>query len=429
LGVNTDSATNGIALSDTGAVAFVGTTSIYTGYGVGGGIRINTDLGNVTVGGVVLGSTITVSRNLGLDAHVGGISLTGTLLVPLMIDAELSVGGINLTAVIPFINYLDFEASVGGMAFDAALGATTNLSGALRVGGMTLIAGAPVFGVNLAVGGVKTTAELLSTRNLSGALNVGGMKLSAGEAFLGSLSADLVVGRVQLTAGLQISQSLSAALNTGGAQVTATEYSGGLLSGTVKVGREVFAMGLYEACYLSANLHVGGLGLYAMLFAAAKGDFETWVVNALTMGHSTYTNFGFNSLVQFQGQVLGASSSGIYVFDAENDAGTEIVGRISTLTTDMSATGMKICTRATLDCHGDGDAEVTLVAENLDDVEDKLESTDSVEIESPRTWRNERLRFGRGMKARYWHTRIELRGRVKVASLELTADSVSARVR
>ena len=61
-----------------------------------------------------------------------------------------------------------------------------------------------------------------------------------------------------------------------------------------------------------------------------NGAFTSWAVNTRTAAVSEYTNYEFNSFARLGQRYLGASSTGLYVLDGDDDAGTDIIGDIKT---------------------------------------------------------------------------------------------------
>jgi hypothetical protein len=55
------------------------------------------------------------------------------------------------------------------------------------------------------------------------------------------------------------------------------------------------------------------------------GTVTTWVVNTRTGGTTEYTNYNFNSFVRMGNKVLGASASGLFELNGDDDDGTPIL--------------------------------------------------------------------------------------------------------
>lgn len=130
--------------------------------------------------------------------------------------------------------------------------------------------------------------------------------------------------------------------------------------------------------------------------------FDTWAVNVKNAGHSTYTNFNFNSFFRLGASYYGCAADGIYILTGDDDAGTAIEA-IATFGASNLGTGKKKrmdsahpSIRAdevgtvSIGFATDGGALYAYTAAVSDDVLEPV-----------------RIKPGRGLSGRYWQ--IELR--------------------
>lgn len=130
--------------------------------------------------------------------------------------------------------------------------------------------------------------------------------------------------------------------------------------------------------------------------------FDTWAVNTKTAGHSTYTNFSFNSFFRLGTSYYGCADDGIYLLTGDDDAGAAIEAiatfGASNLGTDKEKRMDSAHPSVRADEAGtvsigfavDGGALYAYTAAVSDDVLEPV-----------------RIKPGRGLNGRYWQ--IELR--------------------
>jgi hypothetical protein len=69
---------------------------------------------------------------------------------------------------------------------------------------------------------------------------------------------------------------------------------------------------------------------FAVSFVFDGVPYSGYSLNAATKAITTYTNYPFNSMTTFNGQVYAASDEGLYQLGGDTDAGTPIVWRLRT---------------------------------------------------------------------------------------------------
>ncbi len=411
----------------------LGSVTLDVGIGIGGNLNVGAvtadvgfgfNVGCFYVGSISVGSAFLVGQNIRAAFSVGSIATTATLnnLVPNAASGAISVGSVTLAGDIVINGAEALNLSVGSVAVAAGFNSTNIASANLRVGSVTVVGGFPTIPGDLPVGSISMVVGFNFGNVLGGDLSLGSVT-TVGTLIVPIIAEGLLqVGRVTTDGTFVTSQNIFAALQVGSAQVSGVSQSGNVMFGNIQIGSISSTLDLLQSQILSAALSVGQVDVLARFSSSVSGNYEVWLINAKTLGLSTYTNYRFNSFAQFQGKVLAASDSGIYVCDAADDAGTQIEAHIETLTNDMGAETIKVANRGNVDCEGLGEIVVTAANETDD------ESSDTALLNYEDNQRqNRRLRFARGNKARYWRVKMDLFGQVKVASAELIADAVTKR--
>jgi len=130
--------------------------------------------------------------------------------------------------------------------------------------------------------------------------------------------------------------------------------------------------------------------------------YDTWVVNTKTGGHSTYTNYNFNSFFRLGGSYYGCAADGIYLLEGASDAGTAIEAAVTFGASNLGTDKTKRIDSAypMLRAEADGAVEMRFAVDGGDVyayqanvAEDTLEPV--------------RIKTGRGVSGRYWT--LELR--------------------
>jgi hypothetical protein len=110
---------------------------------------------------------------------------------------------------------------------------------------------------------------------------------------------------------------------------------------------------------------------------------------------STYSNFPFNSLAEFNGQYYAAAEDGVYrLFSSDTDQGQPIQATIRTLLFDFIKTNLKAFQTAYLGWTSSGDLYL------------KLRTTDQTGTLTETIYKVEsnasRVKIGKGLRSRYW---------------------------
>lgn len=143
---------------------------------------------------------------------------------------------------------------------------------------------------------------------------------------------------------------------------------------------------------------VGSLGLGD----ESSSGFTTWVVHPEIPAATTYNNFTFNSFATIGSRVFAANASGLYELTGDTDAGANIEAAVRTGLMELGATLLKQVTRAYLGYTSDGRLVLKTITT---DGGEKTERWYELE-ETAGAPREARVKFGKGVKARYWQFEV-----------------------
>lgn len=148
--------------------------------------------------------------------------------------------------------------------------------------------------------------------------------------------------------------------------------------------------------------------------------FKTITLNTRINAASEYTNFGYNSVCEFNGMHLVASESGIFAIAGDTDNSTKIVSKVKSGITDLDSTEYKRISQFYI--HGTMDSGLILSLTTEDGEERKYQVTQENE-------RVKVLRYltGRGVYSRNWQWGLE--GRFRVDQLAMEVESLPRRIR
>ncbi len=133
------------------------------------------------------------------------------------------------------------------------------------------------------------------------------------------------------------------------------------------------------------------------------GDFSVWSVNSDLIAATEYESYPFNSFAFSNRRYLAASADGIYELVGSNDDGTEIEAYVRTGLLDLGTTALKQVIRAYLGYTSDGRLLLkTFTTDGGQKIERWYELTDRTADAT----REARVKFGKGVKARYWQFEV-----------------------
>lgn len=133
------------------------------------------------------------------------------------------------------------------------------------------------------------------------------------------------------------------------------------------------------------------------------GDFSVWSVNSDLISATEYENFPFNSFAFSGRKYLAAAADGIYELTGEDDDGVEIDAYVRTGLLDLGTTALKQVIRAYLGYTSDGRL---LLKTFTTDGGQKIERWYELTERTADSTREARVKFGKGVKARYWQFEV-----------------------
>lgn len=152
----------------------------------------------------------------------------------------------------------------------------------------------------------------------------------------------------------------------------------------------------------TATISLPALQLLANGYASTDNDaYNIYTLNTNTAGLSSYSNFNFNSMTVFNGTALAAGDGGIYALSGTLDDTADITSNISLGIFDFESAQLKRVHELYFNYRSDGNLNVTVT---LDDNEQYLYQLDATGKDGIY---NNRLKLGRGLKARHWQIGIE----------------------
>lgn len=379
----------------------------------------------------------------------GGLTLPALALIAGIIPATSGDGDINLPA-------LTLAASADGIQLPALTLSATGVSG-------TVTAPAPLTG-ELILPALTLAATALAVTAGQGAITLPALTLAAYDGNRGAirlprlslaatgLSGTIGNGRVTLP---QLDLAGSGHTSTSG--VAAITLPPLVVAGTGQFGttgalraallRLTLAAHGVSGTVGSARLTLPVLTLDAaghtstsgsaditlpMLYVAATSSalpapataLSALVLETESTRLTTYSNFAFNSLAEFNGVCLGANADGIYALSGERDALAAIAATVRPGVTDFNEARLKRLTGAYVGYRADGELTLIVTTNEDDEYQYTLAPRQVAGLHPSR------VKLGKGAKARYFQLTLQNRdgGDFELNQLALDAQVLSRRV-
>ena len=145
--------------------------------------------------------------------------------------------------------------------------------------------------------------------------------------------------------------------------------------------------------YLQEILNEGFTFVTAFDF---DGDtYKGWVMNSENFSTTTYDNYDFNSMCEFNGNYYGAQTDGIYLLEGTKDVSTYITSTLRTGKMDFETSNLKTVTQAYLGFSGDGSLVLKVISD--DDLESWFELASSED-----GLHTDKIGLAKGQVGRYW---------------------------
>lgn len=166
----------------------------------------------------------------------------------------------------------------------------------------------------------------------------------------------------------------------------------------------VLSDGLVTAADLAAVLN-DSISLAATL-RIDNGEYIAWVLNAESAGLSRYTNYPFNSFACIGGKYFGATGSGIYSLDGDDDDGVPIQARLRLGLDALGSRLLKNVPEAFIGYTSSGTLLMRVITVD-DQTGKKIAALYKLAPRAAGTVRENRFKFGRGFRAVDWDFVIE----------------------
>jgi hypothetical protein len=126
-------------------------------------------------------------------------------------------------------------------------------------------------------------------------------------------------------------------------------------------------------------------------------NYQTYGVNIKNAALTQYTNFPFNHVVRFNGEVIAFTDSGAHLLGADNDNGTEINSVAELPPTDFNTSKMKRMPYIYVGVKTAAAMNVSVIADE----------TEVIASQTKFIGRTRRAKFARGVKSRYWAAKLQ----------------------
>jgi hypothetical protein len=219
-------------------------------------------------------------------------------------------------------------------------------------------------------------ASLVDSVVLSGAATNTMIAIAQVSETLALLSVATSIQQGQIDETMDLAQTIEARLTAMEQIVSAavfTDAATGLAIATVEVSEE-FELSDATTGLATLTAAINDGLRFSIGFVFDDTPVIALSMNAATRGLSSYSQFPFNSLAEFNGQYYGAADGGLYRLDGDTDAGDEIIWRIRTGMSNLGTGRNKA-----MDVHW-------------------YELTETAAV----TPRSRRLLVGRGLRSVYW---------------------------
>lgn len=143
-----------------------------------------------------------------------------------------------------------------------------------------------------------------------------------------------------------------------------------------------------------------GLEVLATFTLPDGTQYTAWVLHGDTRSFTSYSNFPFNSFCELAGHYYGATDTGLYLLEGDDDAGEPIEARVRGGLSDMGTGRLKRMQALYLGYRADGPLMLKVVTTS--DEGEKREDWYQLDAQPASVVREGRIKIGKGLKSRYW---------------------------
>lgn len=365
------------------------------------------------------------------------MTMSGSMDAPLALP-ELSVSGFGIANDAP-LPLPELAVDASGLAGTASDGDLALLALTADGDGLTGMLGSGAIDLPqlLAAGDSGAGADIALPELGLGASGFAGA-IGAGSALLPKLglSGDLRQdgegdGAVSISALTLDAAATSAAAIAGAVTLDGLVLDGVAFAGNTSVGSLTLPLwsvsaGGHSSVIGSATVMLPVLALDGVLVATVAAPVFTGVVlNTRTNAATTYSGGAFNSLCNFNGLVLAATSTGIVALTGDTDRGAQIDATLTSGVSDFKSDKLKRVIAGYAGYRASGDMELTLITDEHHETIYRIEPRQIASDIHP-----SRVKFGRGVSGLYWQWRLANKSGADFSldSLRLDAEVLSRRV-
>lgn len=255
--------------------------------------------------------------------------------------------------------------------------------------------------------GVQVEGELLTgslaTSGLLSlpAVDVSGLIVPSGVLVGGTIGVRLgVTGEILAGSVSEASPRLPAITVTGEILAGSLGHSGDLTLPGVRVAAEGYAVASIESGEIRIPVAVSGT-IFGPAVGAAAATGAALSLNTATLALTRYAGLAFNSFARVGDRVLAAGADGIHLLAGASDAGTAIDASFTTGHIDFGAKHEARLAALFVSYRTEGAMRITVRADDLASHTYLLDQSRGSGV-----YRN-RVKFGRGFKARYYQLTFE----------------------
>jgi hypothetical protein len=247
------------------------------------------------------------------------------------------------------------------------------------------------------------------------------LTLSATAFASGDGAGDITLAEWRVAASGEVS-----GVGAGAVQLATWTLRGTLDAGTISSGTLTLPLVSLSADGYADTVGVASVTLPLFTLAAAgvagmasvpAPVFTGIVLNTHTKAVSNYAGLAFNSLAQFNGLLLAATSGGIVALIGEDDDGSPIAAMLASGVSDLKAEQFKRVLAGYVGYAAGGDLELTMITDSHHEYVYALQPNQLAQEHAAR------VKFGRGVDGRYWQWRLANRLGADFALDALTLDA------
>jgi len=145
---------------------------------------------------------------------------------------------------------------------------------------------------------------------------------------------------------------------------------------------------------------------FGLRLSIDNAEYVAWALNTESKGLSRYTHYPFNSFMRVGGRYYGATDTGVYRLEGDDDAGEPIAARIRLGLSSMGARALKRVPAMYAGYTATGDLLLKVVLANAEDGEREAHAY-RLKAVAAQSMREGRVPIGRGLKSVYFDFELE----------------------